>query len=92
MTVLRQPVQQRHYFRTMLFCYVRNMTLEQTAQYFNQQPEIFKGETQMLTNLAAAAEDTGQIGAIPPLYYELQQLVCKVSKTSLRYVETRRQS
>ena len=66
----------------------RNMTPEQTAQYFKEQPEIFKGETQMLTNLAAAAEDTGQIGAIPPLYYELQQKSAG-KQDILEMVETR---
>ena len=66
----------------------RDMTPEQTAQYFKEQPEIFKGETQMLTNLAAAAEDTGQIGAIPPLYYELQQKSAG-KQDILEMVETR---
>jgi hypothetical protein len=66
----------------------KGMTPEQTAEYFNNQPEIFKGEAQMLTNLAAAAEDTGQIGAIPPLYYELQQKSAG-KQDILEMVETR---
>lgn len=66
----------------------RSMTPEQTAEYFKSQPEIFKGETQMLTALAAAAEDTGQIGAIPPLYYELQQKSAG-KQDILEMVETR---
>lgn len=66
----------------------RDMTPEQTAEYFKTRPEIFKGETQMLTNLAAAAEDTGQIGAIPPLYYELQQKSAG-KQDILEMVETR---
>ena len=66
----------------------RSMTPEQTAEYFKSQPEIFKGEAQMLTTLAAAAEDTGQIGAIPPLYYELQQKSAG-KQDILEMVETR---
>ena len=66
----------------------RKMTPEQTAEYFKNEPEIFKGETQMLTNLASAAEDTGEIGAIPPLYYELQQKSAG-KQDILEMVETR---
>ena len=64
----------------------RNMTPEQTADYFKSQPEIFKGETQMLTNLAAAAEDTGRL-----VLFHLSTMNSNrsllVSKTSLRWLK-----
>ena len=51
----------------------RGKTSEQRNKILNEAPDLFHGEEQMLQSLQESATTTGQIGAIPPVYYELQQ-------------------
>ena len=48
-------------------------TPEQRNDILNNAPDLFYGEEKILTKLQEDASTTGQMGAIPPVYYELQQ-------------------
>jgi hypothetical protein len=48
-------------------------TGQERNDILNNQPELFKGESKILEGLQQNATTTGQLGAIPPVYYELQQ-------------------
>ena len=56
-----------------VFSNIKQMSPEQRNDYLNNQPDLFYGEEQILTKLQEDATTTGQLGAIPPVYYELQQ-------------------
>ena len=56
-----------------VFNNIKQMSPEQRNSYLNDQPDLFYGEEQVLTKLQEDATTTGQLGAIPPVYYELQQ-------------------
>ena len=56
-----------------VFNNIKQMSPEQRNSYLNNQPDLFYGEEQILTKLQEDATTTGQLGAIPPVYYELQQ-------------------
>ena len=56
-----------------VFGNIKQMSPEQRNSYLNDQPDLFYGEEQILTKLRENATTTGQLGAIPPVYYELQQ-------------------
>jgi hypothetical protein len=56
-----------------VFSNIKQMSPEQRNDYLNNQPDLFYGEEQILTKLQEEATTTGKLGAIPPVYYELQQ-------------------
>jgi len=56
-----------------VFSNIKQMSPEQRNNYLNNQPDLFYGEEQILTKLQEDATTTGKLGAIPPVYYELQQ-------------------
>ena len=86
MTVLvRQPVQLRHL--CTIYSATNNMTPEQTMEYFNNNLKSLKVKHRCSLTYQLLLNDTGQIGAIPPLYYELSNKNLLVSKTSLRWLK-----
>ena len=71
-----------------VFGNIKQMPPEQRNDYLNNQPDLFYGEEQILTKLQEDATTTGQLGAIPPVYYELQQK-SGGKQSILDFVETR---
>ena len=71
-----------------MFTNIKQMSPEQRNDYLNNQPDLFYGEEQILTKLQEDATTTGQLGAIPPVYYELQQK-SGGNQSILEFVETR---
>ena len=71
-----------------VFGNIKQMSPEQRNDYLNNQPDLFYGEEQVLTKLQEDATTTGQLGAIPPVYYELQQK-SGGKQSILEFVETR---
>ena len=67
---------------------IKQMSPEQRNSYLNDQPDLFYGEEQILTKLQENATTTGKLGAIPPIYYELQQK-SGGRQTILEFVEKR---
>ena len=71
-----------------VFTNIKQMSPEQRNNYLNKQPDLFYGEEKVLTKLQEDATTTGQLGAIPPVYYELQQK-SGGKQSILEFVETR---
>jgi hypothetical protein len=71
-----------------VFTNIKGMTPGQRNSYLNEQPDLFYGEEQILTQLQENATTTGKLGAIPPIYYELQQKTGG-KQSILEFVENR---
>ena len=48
-------------------------TPEERTNILQNQPELFEGESKVLTELVRTAKETAKVGSIPPSYYQLQQ-------------------
>ena len=71
-----------------VFTNIKQMSPEQRNDYLNNQPDLFYGEEQILTKIQEDSTTTGKLGAIPPVYYELQQK-SGGKQSILDFVETR---
>ena len=58
---------------TQVDALLQGKSSEQRNEILNNSPDLFYGEEKILQSLQETASTTGQLGVIPPVYYELQQ-------------------
>ena len=58
---------------TQVDALLQGKSSEQRNEILNNAPNLFYGEKKILQSLQETASTTGQLGAVPPVYYELQQ-------------------